>query len=106
MANIPAGAQGERKVLVTSDVAISFLGVESARVLSTPNMIKFMEWASRETVQPYLDPGHDTVGTHVNVAHLAAAPMGAVVTFRAQVLTVSERRVQFRVEAWDEVEKI
>jgi hypothetical protein len=42
MASIPAGAKSERKVLVTSDVAINFLGLEGARVLSTPNMNKFM----------------------------------------------------------------
>ena len=46
------------------------------------------------------------MGTHVNVAHLAAAPMGMTVTFRAEVTGVSDRRVQFRVEAWDEKEKI
>ena len=106
MANIPAGAKGERKILVTSEVAINFLGLEGARVLSTPNMIKFMEWTCRDTVQPHLDPGYDTVGTHVNVAHLAAAPIGMTVTFHAEILSSTEKRVQFRVEAFDEKEKI
>jgi predicted thioesterase len=106
MANIPVGARGEQKVLVTTDVAINFLGLEGARVLSTPNMIRFMEWTCRDTVQPMLDEGYDTVGTHVNVAHLAAAPIGMSVTFTAEVLSVTDRRIQFRVEAWDEKEKI
>ncbi len=106
MAAIVPGIKGERKELVTSEVAINFLGLEGARVLSTPNMIKFMEWACRDTVQPHLDPGFDTVGTHVNVAHLAAAPIGMVVTFRAEVLSATEKRIQFRVEAFDEKEKI
>jgi len=106
MANIPVGTRGEQKVLVTTDVAINFLGLEGARVLSTPNMIRFMEWTCRDTVQPLLDSGYDTVGTHVNVAHLAAAPIGMSVTFRAEVLSVNDRRIQFRVEAWDEKEKI
>jgi predicted thioesterase len=57
-------------------------------------------------VLPLLEPGYDTVGTHVNVTHLAAAPIGAVVTFRAEVTGVEDRRVQFRVEARDEQEKI
>ena len=43
---IPIGEKGEQKILVTSAVAINFLGLEGARVLSTPNMIKFMEWTS------------------------------------------------------------
>jgi len=106
MANIPIGTSGEEILLVTGEVAIDFLGMEGARVLSTPHMIGFMERTCRNTVLPLLDPGYDTVGTHVNVAHLAAAPMGTTVTFRAEVTKVGERRVEFRVEAWDETEKI
>jgi predicted thioesterase len=69
-------------------------------------MIGFMERTCRDTVLPLLDPGYDTVGTQVNVAHLAAAPMGMAVTFQAEVIGVNDRRIQFRVEAWDEKEKI
>jgi fluoroacetyl-CoA thioesterase len=106
MANIPAGTKGEQKMLVTSENAINFLGMEGARVLSTPHMIGYMERTCRDTVLPLLDEGYDTVGTHVNVFHLAAAPLGMAVTFRCEVTAVVERRVQFRVEAWDEKEKI
>jgi predicted thioesterase len=106
MANIPIGTKGEQKVLVTTENAISFLGVEGARVLATPQMIRWMEMTCRNTVLPLLDPGHDTVGTHVNVYHLAAAPLGMTVTFTAEVIEVKDRRVQFRVEARDEKEKI
>ena len=69
-------------------------------------MIGLMEWVCRETVFPLLDPGHDTVGTHVNIAHLAAAPIGMTVTFTAEVIAVKDRRVEFRVTAFDEKEKI
>jgi predicted thioesterase len=106
MANLPVGTKGEQKLLVTSEVAISFLGLENARVLSTPHMIGYMERTCRDTVLPLLDPGHDTVGTHVNVAHLAAAPLGMTVTFTCEVTGVTDRRIQFRVEARDEKEKI
>jgi fluoroacetyl-CoA thioesterase len=106
MANIPVGTSGEQKLLVTSEVAINFLGLDGARVLSSPHMIGFMERTCRDTVLPLLDPGYDTVGTQVTVSHLAAAPMGMAVTFRAEVTGVAERRVTFRVEAWDEKEKI
>jgi fluoroacetyl-CoA thioesterase len=106
MAQIPIGTKGEQKLLVTTEVAINFLGLEGARVLSTPHMIGYMERTCRDTVLPLLDPGYDTVGTHVNVAHLAAAPMGMAVTFRAEVTGITDRRIQFRVEAWDEKEKI
>ena len=106
MATIPVGAKGERTLLVTTDIAITFLGPDGPRVLSTPHMIGFMEITCRDTVLPFLDPGHDTVGTHVNVAHLAAAPMGMSVRFLAEVTGVEGRRVTFHVEAWDEKEKI
>lgn len=106
MANITIGARGELKLPVTSEVAISFLGLENARVLSTPHMIGYMERTCRELVLPMLDGGYDTVGTQVNVAHLAAAPIGAAVTFEAEITDVADRRVQFRVVARSETEKI
>jgi fluoroacetyl-CoA thioesterase len=106
MATIPIGARGERKLLVTTDIAITFLGAGGPRVLSTPHMIGLMEMTCRDAVLPLLEPGHDTVGTHVNVAHLAAAPMGMSVRFLAEVTQVDGRRITFRVEAWDEKEKI
>ena len=106
MATIPIGTKGEERILVTSEVAIDFLGMEGARVLSTPHMIGWMERTCRNTVLPLLDPGYDTVGTHVNVSHLAAAPMGMSVRFTAEVTAVNDRRIDFRVEAWDEKEKI
>ena len=106
MAEIAVGTLREYKTRVTSDIAISFLGLEEARVLSTPEMIRLMERTCRDAVLPLLDSGHDTVGTHVNVFHRAAAPMGSQVTFTAEVLGVNERRIQFRVEAATEAEKI
>jgi predicted thioesterase len=106
MATIPIGARHEEKLLVTNENAIKFLGMEGARVLSTPHMIGYMEFTCRNLVLPMLESGHDTVGTHVNVAHLAAAPLGMMVTFKAEVTGVNDRRVQFRVEAFDEKEKI
>ena len=106
MPNIQIGTKGEQKILVTSEVAVDFLGQEGARVLGTPHMIGYMERTCRDAVLPLLDPGYDTVGTQVNVWHLAASPIGAAVTFTAEVTSVRERRIEFRVEAWDETEKI
>ena len=106
MANIPVGTRHEEKLAVTREVAIDFLGVEGARVLSTPNMILGLERTSRDLAFPLLDPGYDTVGTHVDVYHLAATPVGMTVTFRSEVTSVEDRRVNFKVEAFDEKEKI
>ncbi|HXM39813.1 MAG TPA: thioesterase family protein [Bryobacteraceae bacterium] len=105
MAEIPIGTKLEQTLLVDDEVAINFLGLEGARVLATPWMIGWMERTCRNAVLPLLDAGHDTVGTHVNVYHLAATPMGMTVTFKAEVTGVEGRRVSFKVEAWDEKEK-
>ncbi|HVV71976.1 MAG TPA: thioesterase family protein [Verrucomicrobiae bacterium] len=106
MANIPIGAKREQTLLVTSEEAIQFMGLENARVLSTPQMIGNMERTCRNLVLDFLEPGQDTVGTHVDVYHLAAAPMGTTVTFRAEILEVEKRRVKFKVECVDEKEKL
>ena len=106
MANIPIGTTHRIQTRVTTDIAISFMGNDDARVLSTPEMIRLMERTSRDLVLPLLDSGHDTVGTHVNVYHRAAAPLGSSVTFTSEVLSIDGRRIQFRVEAATESEKI
>ncbi|MGA2275305.1 MAG: thioesterase family protein [Bryobacteraceae bacterium] len=106
MHNVVIGTKAEKRVLVTAENAISFLGAEGPRVLATPNMIGLMERACRDVVLPQLEPGYDTVGTHVDVFHLAAAPIGATVKITAEIIAMEERRVEFRVEAWDEKEKI
>jgi len=99
MAEYQIGATREELLEVGSDHAIQFLGLEGARVLSTPQMILCMERMCRNLILPMLDPGHDTVGTHVNVWHRSAAPMGSKVTFRGELLSVNNRRAEFRVEA-------
>ena len=106
MANIPVGTRNEEKLVVTSDVAIDFMGVEGARVLSTPNMILGLEKTARNLLIRLLDPGYDSVGTNVNVSHLAATPIGMTVTFRTEVTSVEDRRVNFKVEAFDAQDQI
>lgn len=103
---IEIGAIREEIVKVTDQVAIKFLGLEGARVLSTPQMIGFMEGVCRNLLFGMLEEGKDSVGTIVNVKHLAAAPLGTTVTFRAKLIAVEGRRATFEVEAFDAVEKI
>lgn len=93
-------------MLVTPEVAIDFLGLDHARVLGTPYLIGHLEMTARNLVKPMLEEGYDTVGTHIDIKHLAATPVGLAVTFHAEIVSVDERRVNFRVEAFDEKEKI
>jgi fluoroacetyl-CoA thioesterase len=103
---IPVGTTHESTILVTDENAVSFLGVEGARVLGTPYMIGYLEMTARDSVKPFLDEGYDTVGARVDVRHLAATPMGMQVTFRSEVTGVQDRRLFFKVEAFDQKEKI
>jgi fluoroacetyl-CoA thioesterase len=106
MVNIPVGAKREERLLVTGEVAIDFLGMEAARVLSTPHLIGYLEMTARNLIKEYLASGWDSVGTHVDLKHLAATPVGMAVRLCAEVISSGDRRVTCRVEAYDEREKI
>ena len=106
MHNIKIGTKREVRLLVTSEEAIDFLGLADARVLSTPHLIGYMERTSRDTVLPSLETGYDTVGTKVAISHLAAAPIGSVITFTSEITAVQDRRVKFNVTARTEEELI
>ncbi len=75
-------------------------------VLSTPRMISYMERTAHQALLPYLAEGQTSVGTVVNIRHLGATPVGMQVRFRAELLEVDRRRLRFKVEAWDELEKV
>ena len=99
MSRLATGIFGEQIKDVTTENAISFLGDQDARVLATPWMIGYMEMTARDAVKPHLSDTEDTVGTHVDVRHVAAAPIGAKVQFQAVVTGIEGRRVTFRVTA-------
>jgi len=104
--DIPIGTKGEMKIIVADDNAINFLGSDTARVLGTPYMIYYLEMTARNSVKPLLPEGFDTVGARVDVRHLAATPMGLHVTFRSELTAREDRRLFFRVEAFDDKEKV
>jgi fluoroacetyl-CoA thioesterase len=106
MPTIPPGTPGALRRTVTDDIAINFLGLDGARVLATPAMIMLLEMTCRDSILPLLDPGFDSVGTEVNVKHLAATPMGMEVRFESEVIEADSRRVKFKVAAFDEKEQI
>ena len=71
-------------------------------VFATPAMIALMEYTSYKSVEPYLGEGQGTVGTLVDVKHLAATPIGLQVTCKSELVEVDRRRLRFRVECIDE----
>jgi fluoroacetyl-CoA thioesterase len=90
----------------TSDTARESGGESLPPVLSTPKVISYLERTAHYSILPHLEEGQSSVGTLVNMRHLGASPVGMQVRFRAEVLEVDRRRVRFKIEAWDEVEKI
>ncbi len=82
------------------------IGSGSSRVLATPWMIAFMERTSHRLLTCCLPEGYSSVGTHLDVRHLAATPVGATIRIRVEVLSLDGNRVNFSMEAWDDLEKI
>ena len=89
-----------------SDTARAAGGESLPAVFSTPRLVSYMEKTSHEMILPLLPPGMTSVGTVVNIQHLAATPVGMQIRFTSELLAVDGRRLVFKVEAWDEVEKI
>lgn len=76
-------------------------------VLATGYMVGMMELACVNGIMPYVDwPREQSLGTMVSFAHVAPTPPGMTLTIKGEVVEVEGRRVRFRVEAWDEVERI
>ena len=106
MEGIIPGLASECQLLVGEENTAIHLGSGDVSALATPEMIRWMEKASVAAVDPLLPEGYKTVGILVNVRHLAATPMGMKVRVRAELAEVDGRRLVFRVEAHDEVEKV
>lgn len=101
------GLTGEIQITVQeSDTARASGGETLPPVLSTPRLISYLERTAHQSILPYLAAGQTSVGALVNVRHLAATPAGMRVRFHSELLDVAGRRLKFKVEAWDEVEKI
>jgi fluoroacetyl-CoA thioesterase len=92
--NIKPGLNSERETVVSEKLAITFT---KTPVLSTPMMIGLMEAVCKDLVQALLPPDYITVGYEVHVKHKAAAPVGAKVKTRCEVLEVDGRKILFQV---------
>lgn len=87
------------------DSAINY-GSGAVDVYSTPAMIALLESSARNAVDLHLPKGYTTVGIKVDVKHLAATPIGSRIKASAELIEVDGKRLVFKVEAFDEVEKI
>src|SRR5687767_8039134 len=104
--DLKVGLEGTAEILVGTRDTAPHVGSGKVKVLATPVMVSLMEEASLNAVEGLLPPGHQTVGTRLDITHVAATPVGLRVTARAEVTRVEGRRVTFRVWADDEKERI
>jgi fluoroacetyl-CoA thioesterase len=103
--SLQAGLSAESTFTVERERTIDFMG-EAARVYATPMLVRDIEIACRNLLLSHLDAGEDSVGTRVEVDHIAATLLGMSVTLNVRVAEVNGRAVSFEVEGRDAVEPI
>jgi fluoroacetyl-CoA thioesterase len=106
LAKVAAGQRGTAELVVAPEHTAPFVGSGRIAVLATPVMINLFEAAALAAVEHLLPPGHQSLGTHLDVSHTAATPVGLRVTASAEVLRTEGRTITFRVEARDAFEPI
>jgi len=102
MSNLVPGLKGEVRTVVTADDFASALGSGDVEVLGTPRMIALAEAATVQAIAGALELGMTSVGTHVDVRHLAASPMGRKIVATAQLTAVEGKALRFCIEVRDD----
>ena len=104
MSSMSVGLKGRAETVVTQENTAAAVGSGLLPVFATPYMIALMEGAAVNAVQAQLEEDQGTVGTHLDVAHTSATPIGMKVWAEAEITAVSEngKMVDFAVKAWDE----
>ena len=104
--DLPAGLTGTAELVVGEQHTAPRIGSGRIRVLATPVMINLLEAAALAAVEQSLPEHHQSLGTHLDVTHVAATPVGMKVRATAEVIKVEGRTIYFRVRCDDERELI
>ena len=103
MSEITIGLTNEKSVAVTIENTAISMGSGTLRVFATPAMIALCEGCCAETVEDLLGEGMTSVGTKVDIEHLAASPIGASILCKSKIVAIDGRRLDFEVEVYDNV---
>lgn len=106
LSKLKVGLKGTASIKVGEEQTAPRIGSGRVRVLATPVMINMMEAAALDAVENLLPPGHQSLGTHLDVGHYAATPVGMTLRATAEVTKIDGRNIEFRVEAFDDKERI
>lgn len=104
--DLPAGLTGSAELVVGEQHTAPRIGSGRIRVLATPVMINLIEAAALAAVEQSLPEHHQSLGTHLDITHVAATPVGMKVRATAEVTRVEGRTIYFKVRAEDERELI
>lgn len=96
------GIRGEQTVVVTKELSAKEMGSGELMVYATPAMIALMEKTAYTSVASELEEGMGTVGTLMNVSHIAASPIGMKIHCESELVEVEGRKLTFKVEAYEE----
>jgi predicted thioesterase len=105
-ANLKPGLTGATEIVVGTRDTAPHVGSGKIKVLATPVLVSLMEEAALNAVEGLLPQGHQTVGTRLDITHVAATPVGLRVVARAELTKVEGRRLTFRIWADDERDRI
>jgi fluoroacetyl-CoA thioesterase len=106
MSELTPGLTAELEHTVTDADTASKWGSGLVPVFSTPALVGLMESAAVQALSGSLAAGQTTVGTRMDVRHLAATPVGMQVRARAELTAIQGRKLVFTIQAWDELELI
>jgi fluoroacetyl-CoA thioesterase len=111
--SLKPGIRHEHRFIVPPSKTVPALYPEAAEIASMPEvfatgvLVGLLEWACIEALKPHLDgPQEQSVGTHIDVSHDAATPVGFEVTTTVELIAVDGKKLTFAVEAHDGVELI
>ena len=103
---LEVGIKGNREQTVTDDLTAARIGSGELPVFATPALIALAEETAWRSVAAELEPGQGTVGTRMDLKHIAATPVGMTVRCETELVGIDRRRLVFAVTAFDEREKI
>lgn len=102
MAELTIGITGRAEEMVTEERTALGMASGGLRVYATPRMVSMMEYTAWSSVEPYMEEGKGTVGTHLDISHVAASPVGAHITYESKLTEIDRRRLVFTVRAYDD----
>ena len=102
MAELKPGITGKAEDAVTEERTAAEMGSGGLNVYATPRMTAMMEYTAWSSVEPFMEEGMGTVGTRLDISHVAASPVGSHISYESELTEIDRRRLVFSVKAFDD----